>query len=114
MDLKVKLISGVKPYNVEVKSGTETTFSCEITGITSPVTVEWFQPSGSKVSDTTKGYYQDPGTLQGSSQTSTLKVTGITVAEGGLFTCRVKSGEYSESPSSDTEVNLNVYGKIRS
>ena len=103
--------TGVTATHTEVKSGTDATISCVITGITSQVTVEWLGPSGIIRSDA--NYTPHPGTYEttDNTQTATLEVKGDAVTDDRIFTCRVKSGTFSESPSANTEVQLNVYGR---
>ena len=77
--------------------------------ITSLVTVEWVGSSGTVI--LADAYYTpQSGTLVDSSQTATLDVKGAAVTEDKTFACRVTSGQIPSSPSSDTEVQLNVYG----
>ena len=79
--------------------------------ITSLVTVEWVGPSGTVIS-ADANYTPKSGTLDNNSQTTTLEVNGAT--EDKTFTCRVTSRQFPSSPPSDTEVQLNVYGKFKS
>ena len=73
-----------------------------IEDITSQVEVSWVHEEDDK-------YTPNSGTLDGSSQIATLDVNGAT--EDKIFVCRVKSGQFPSSPSSDTDVQLDVYGK---
>ncbi|XP_063691277.1 uncharacterized protein LOC134823673 [Bolinopsis microptera] len=96
----------VKAVNAVVKPGTDATISCVIEGITSQVKVEWLE-SSEEIIVADSNYTPNPGTIENNSQTATLEVTGA--AEETTFTCRVTSGQFPSSPSSDTEVQLNVY-----
>ena len=98
----------VEAANVEVKSGRDATISCVIERITSLVTVEWVELSGNVIV-TDDNYTPQSGTLENNSQTATLHINGAT--EDKTFTCRVTSGQFPSSPSSDTDVQLDVYGK---
>ncbi|XP_063691276.1 uncharacterized protein LOC134823672 [Bolinopsis microptera] len=102
---KVQLnIYDVAVNDAEVKSGTDATISCVMKGITSLVKVEWVGAHGEDNSYTPKS-----GTLDGDSQTATLEVTGAAVTEDRTFTCRVTSGQFPDSPYSDTYVMMTVY-----
>ena len=52
------------------------------------------------------------GSQEEGKQTATLKVDGSDVLEDTAYTCTIESGTYSASGSSDTVVNLDVYGEI--
>ena len=92
-------------HSAEVKSSTDATISCVIEGITNQVEVSWVHEEDDK-------YTPNSGTLDGSSQIATLNVNGAT--EDKIFVCRVTSRQFPSSPPSDTEVQLNVYGKFKS
>ena len=94
-----------------MKSGTAATISGVISGITKKVGVEWLESTTTPLSHA--DYVQSSGTLDysDSTQTSTLEIGGNLVTADKTFICRVRSLEYSDSPSSDTMVQLRVYGK---
>ena len=94
-----------------MKSGIATTISCVISGLTNQVTVEWLDSATTPVSNS--DYVQSAGTFHSTdfTQTSTLEISGNLVTADKTFICRVRSLEYSDSPSSDTMVELSVYGK---
>ena len=76
--------------------------------------MDWLHPtSGTSLKDV-GGYAIEQGTFETTSQTSTLDIHGDMVTEDKTFTCRVTSPTYPDSPSSDTRVNLSVYGKLNS
>ena len=91
-----------------MKTGSTTTISCVITGITKTATIAWLtnkEPvSGDKFT-----------TVQGSesegTQTSTLTVDGSAVTADTAYTCRVTSGLFPDSSSFDKIVNLRVFGR---
>ena len=95
----------------EVKTGTETTISCLITGLAAKATVEWID-SSTNVAVTGSDFTAAEGSETGGTQTSTLLVKTASVSSDKAYTCRVKSGAYTDSAASDTTVNLNVYGEI--
>ena len=84
-----------------------------IAGITSTVTVEWLGPPGSDIS-ADANYIRKSGTYQRSDNTqrATLEVRRAAVTEDKTYTCKVTSNKFSESPSSKTDVKINVYGKL--
>ena len=95
----------MRAHSAEVKSGTKTTISCVITGITSPINVKWLESSGGVIEMDADNYTPNSGTLDNNRQTATLEVKGAT--EDKTFTCRVI---FPGSSSYDTDVQLNVYG----
>jgi hypothetical protein len=103
------LISEVDSVNKEVKTGTDTTISCVITGLSAQATVFWLTRSGEVSRDI---FTPDQGTYSNGKQTSTLAVEGILVNSDTAFTCRVASGSIPTSAHSDTVVKLDVYGSF--
>ena len=97
-------------HSAEVKSGTDATISCVIEGITSQVEVEWLKSSEDIIEIADPNYTPRSVTLNGDRQTATLEVKGAAVTKDKTFTCRVTSSQFPDSPPSDTEVQLNVYG----
>lgn len=108
-------VSDVVVRDIEVKYGEHATLSCMVSGLTNQVSVEWLYPtSDSEIPvPTTADYVQNTGSLDNTdlTQTSTLVISGSVVTEGKTFICRVSSSNYPDSPSSDTFVGLDVYGK---
>jgi hypothetical protein len=105
------LISEVEAVSKEVKNGSETTISCVITGLSdATATVSWRTSTGEAVAG--ENFTSAMGTQANGKQTSTLLVKGPQVSVDTAYTCTVTSGTYAKSESSDTIVNLDVYGKI--
>ena len=103
------MLSEVEAVSKEVKSGTETMISCVITGLSiDTATVSWRNSSGSVV--TGADFTPTEGTSTAGTQTTTLLVKAAEVTEDTAYTCTVTSGTWPESASSDTTVNLDVYG----
>ena len=98
-------VSDVEAVNKEVKTGTETTISCIITGLTQLATVTWHDNSDTELSSNT-------GILSDDEQVTTLFVDSTNVTSDAVYTCRVTSGQFPTSASQDTEVQLNVYGML--
>ena len=94
--------------DAEVATGTETTISCVITGISATASVSWFKPSETKV-EAGANFEISSGTEDKGTQTATLKVKTDEVKSDIAYTCRVKSGT---STHHDTTVNLNTYGRF--
>ena len=80
-----------------------------IEGITNQVEVDWLEVHGED-----DNYIPNSGTFENNRQTAILDVKGAAVTKDKTFTCRVKSGQFPSSPSSDTDVQLDVYGKFKS
>ena len=93
-----------------MKSGTDATVSCVITGIKALAIVEWLGPSGRILLD--DEFIINPGPYESDDkrQTTTLEVKGPAVTEDKTYTCRVRSSISYESPPSNTNVQLNEYG----
>ena len=100
----------VTGFSAEVKSGEHATISCVIDEITSQVEVEWVGSSG-KVIVTDNYYTPNSGTLHNNRQTATLEIRGAT--EDTIFTCRVRYETETGLPSSDTDVQITVYGCLK-
>ena len=96
--------SDVEAVSKEVKTGTETTLSCVITGLTVQATITWHDSTGEELTST-------PGNISNDEQITTLVVSSAAVTSDAVYTCRVTSGEYPDSDPQDTEVQLNVYSK---
>ena len=108
------MLSEVEAVSFEVKSGTDTTISCVITGLggTEAAAVSWID------SDTNEAVAGDDfvavaGTRDADvagKQTTTLRVKPGQVDEDKTYTCQVTSGALTDSEASSTTVNLDVYG----
>ena len=103
-----KILSEVESVGKEVRKGSTTAISCQITGITETVTVAW-RTATEPVSGTKFNSVQ--GSHSGGTQTSTLTVDSTEVTEDKAYTCRVTSGSLPDSGHFDNTVNLNVFGK---
>jgi len=104
-------ISEFQAVNKEVKKGSQTTISCIITGLSAATaSVSWRTSTGAVVSG--DNFTPSVGTQADGNQTSTLLVKGAQVSADTAYTCRVTSGSLPDSGSSNTTVNLNVYGRL--
>ena len=74
--------------------------------------MDWLHPTSGTSLKNVGGYVIEQGTLVGTAQTSTLEIHGNMVTEDKTFICKVTSPTYPNSPSSDTGVNLSVYGEL--
>ena len=97
------------PKHRQVKIGTEVTLSCEISDLDSAVKVEWVKDEN--IISTDGQYTVSAGSPVSGIQTATLVISGSYVTEDAIYTCRVQSTDYDNSPISDTEVKLEVYGE---
>ena len=105
-------ISEVETVSKEVIKVSETTISCVITGLSdATASVSWRTSTGAAVSG--DNFIPTVGTQADGKQTSTLLVNGPQVSVDTAYTCRITSGTLSDSGSSDTTVNLHVYGRIK-
>ena len=108
--LLTKMLSEVAAKSQEVKSGTETTISCAITGLrgSAVATVVWQDSAGAAV--TGSDFTPTAGTQSSGDQTATLLVKAGEVTADKVYSCQVTSGTYTDSDASATAVNLDVYG----
>ena len=97
------------PKHRQVKIGTEVTLSCEISDLDSAVKVEWVKDEN--IISTDRQYTVSAGSPVSGIQTATLVISGSYVTEDAIYTCRVQSTDYDNSPTSNTEVKLDVYGE---
>ena len=72
------------------------------------MTVEWLKPSGA-IANGNANFIRNLGAITGDKQIATLEVKET--IEDKTFTFRVTSGQFIDSPPSDTSVQLDVYGK---
>ena len=103
--------SDVTPSNKEVKTGTDVTLSCSISGISGAATVLWKTSATADLSKGGAGYTVAAGNFESGAQVSTLALTAAVNTADTTFTCDVTpSGGTAQS----TEVTLNVFGKSSS
>ena len=95
-----------------MKSRTAATISCVISGLTNQVNVDWLHPTSGTSLKNVGGYIIEQGTLETTTQTSTLEILGTMVTEDKTFTCKVRSSAYPNSPSLEIGVSLSVYGEL--
>ena len=100
----------VTPKHRQVKIGTEVTLSCDISDLDEAVSVEWLKDT--TVITNGGDYTLSLSSLESGKQTATLMINRDAVIEETLFTFRVQSIQYDNSPESVTEVKLWVYGNI--
>ena len=86
-----------------------------ITGASELMSVEWLTSDGTSIDSATDNYVPSTGAIEsGNIQRATLVVGQQAVDQDKTFTCRVTSSQFPSSPPSETEVQLNVYGKFKS
>ena len=103
--------SDVTPSNKEVKTGTDVTLSCSISGISAAATVLWKKSGTPDLSNSIAGHTVVAGNFGSEAQVSTLTLTAAVNIADTTFTCDVTpSGGTAQS----TEVTLNVFGKSSS
>ena len=99
--------SDVTPSNKEVKTGTDVTLSCSISGISAAATVLWKKSGTPDLSNSIAGHTVAAGNFESEAQVSTLTLTAAVNTADTTFTCDVTpSGGTAQS----TEVTLNVFG----
>ena len=101
------VISVVEVTNLEVQSGTASTLSCTVTGITEPVTITW---SGFIADDNNNFVPETEFRFDLGKQIGKLTVSAERVTEDKTYTCTI-SGESESSPIQTELVYLDVYGK---
>ena len=103
-------ITDVIGTNKEVLTGTDTTLSCTITGITQQLDkVEW--KKGDQTLTTDSNYVVTPGTHSGTTQTTTLVITGALITSDTQYTCKISSTE-QDVTDRETIVDLGVFGEL--
>ena len=104
------MLSEVAAVSKEVKSGTETTIGCTITGLKvgADATIVWQDNTGTQVQGS--DLVPAAGSNSAGTQETTLNVKTAAVDADKVFSCSVKSGTYTASEASQTAVNLEVYG----
>ena len=109
--LRPNLFAEVRPTNKEVKSGTDATVSCVVSGITQRLeTVVWKKDGTDVTTLSGSNYVVSPGTYDSNSQTTTLTVKAAANAADSTYTCVITSDEWRVS-NKETNVILNVFGK---
>ena len=99
--------SDVTPSNKEVKTGTDVTLSCSISGISAAATVLWKKAGEDDLSKSIAGHTVVAGNFGSGAQVSTLTLTAAVNTVDTTFTCNVTpNGGTAQS----TEVTLNVFG----
>ena len=93
-----------------VKIGTEVTVSCEISDLDEAVSVKWLKDT--TVITNGGDYTLSLSSLESGKQTATLMINRDAVTKDTLFTFKVQSIQYDNSPESVTEVKLWVYGNL--
>ena len=110
------IISGVEAKESEVRTNTEATISCVVSGLTKQLdAVTWQKPSsGDVISDGTDSYQIDVGTYEPSTNTQTtiLTVPAGKNTDDAVFTCVIQSDEHGKTSASPqkTDVKSNVFG----
>jgi hypothetical protein len=104
-------VSGITAVNKEQLTGSEATISCTVSGLTEQLTaVKWTKSDGATVTSGQDGITIDPGSHSGSSQTTTLTVTGPNNNQDTTYNCIVTSKE-PDFPYRSKVVNLKVFSK---
>lgn len=100
--------AAVTPTSVNANKNTDATVSCEISQITTKVSVAWKDGDTPIITEDDK-YEVVEGDLNTDKQTSTLKV--FNVQSDRTFTCIVTSGEYPISGPFDGLAKIKMFGK---
>ena len=94
-----------------MKAGQAATISCVVNGLTAALTdVKWKNANGILVTDASISANHEPlaGSLDGNSQTTTLKVLATTATDT-TYTCVIASAEWAKTDV-ETAVSLGVFG----
>ena len=114
------IISDVEAKDSEVRTNTEATISCVVSGLTKELdAVTWLKPSqGGPITDGTDSYQIDVGTYEPSTniQTTVLTVPAGENMADAVFTCVIQSDEHGKTSASPqkTDVESNVFGEFTS
>ena len=104
------LFSDALPTDKEVETGTDTTISCVITGITQQLDAVVWRKSGTDVTTLSgSNYVVSAGTYGSNSQTTTLTVKAAANTADSAYTCAITSNEWLVS-NREANVILNVFG----
>ena len=102
----------VQPTDKEIETGTETTISCIITGITQQLDAVVWKKDGTDVRSLSgSNYIVSAGTYGSNSQTTTLTVKAAANTADSTYTCVITSDEHAVT-NKETMVVLNVYCKF--
>ena len=104
------LISEVAATNDDAAKGTAGVVTCVISGITEAVTVV-FNDGTSDIATVGSVTTVDPGTLAVGATSQTATLTVHDVQADAAYTCKVTSGQYSDSGAQDTLVSITMLGK---
>ena len=106
--------TGVEPKGSEVLSGTETTISCVVTGLTQPLnSVSWEKPNGGgTINSNTDSFTFDDGNADFGSNTQITTLTIPTTENNadGTYKCVVTSTEHNKQ-NDETNVESKVFSK---
>ena len=89
-----------------------TTLTCIVSELTQRTVIKWYLKNNQEVDNSQYNIEVEKDMSAEGTQRSTLKISGGTESE--LFTCRVSSTLYPDSPFSDTLAHLHVYGSTPS
>ena len=96
-----------------METGTETSVSCVITGITQQLDSVVWRKDGSDVTTLSEdNYVVSAGTYSSNSQTTTLTVKAAVNTADSTYTCAITSDEWLVT-NRQTDVILDVFGTIR-
>ena len=94
-----------------MESGTETTVSCVVTGITQRLDAVVWKIAGTDVTSLSgSNYVVSAGTYSSNSQTTTLTVKAAANTADSTYTCAITINEWLVS-NRETNVVLNVFGR---
>ena len=96
----------------EVAAGVTTTLTCTVSDLTRKTVIKWYLENNQEVDNSLYNIEVEEDKSAEGTQRSTLEISGET--ESRLFTCRVTSTLYPDSPFSDTQAYLHVYGNTPS
>ena len=96
----------------EVAAGVTTTLTCIVSDLTERTEIKWYLDNNQEVENSLYNIEVEEDMSAEGTQRSTLEISGET--ESKLFTCRVSSTLYPDSPFSDTLAHLHVYGSTPS
>ena len=105
----ISIFSDIQPTNKEIETGTETTISCIVTGITRKLDAVVWKKDGTDVASLSGiNYVVSAGTYSFNSQTTTLNVKAAVNSADSTYTCAITSNEHQQTDK-ETTVVLNVY-----
>ena len=105
----ISIFSDIQPTNKEIETGTETTISCIVTGITRKLDAVVWKKDGTDVTSLSgSNYVVSAGTYGSNSQTTTLNVKAAVNSADSTYTCAITSNEHQQTDK-ETVVTLNVF-----